>query len=115
MLKVFCVMLSGAALSTVVSNKLFSTAVEMYRKDVKKQSIKENGLEGRVRTDFQHVAMGSISGVRFFADVESEKGKTSIEYLVRIRDLTEEITEEFLSKGFWVSLNSKMARSAPLN
>ena len=90
--QIYCMMWSGF-LDSNVHNTLFLAAREMVRDHREKQMIRNEWCEGLVRTKFTPALIGAVSGIIFDAEVETERGKSTVKYLVRTADLDEDIGE----------------------
>jgi hypothetical protein len=72
---------------------LFNTACAMVRKGSNKELVTGIGIDGRITTSFTTQSMGSISGIEFFAEVDTYFGRGKVKFLVREADLEAELRE----------------------
>jgi hypothetical protein len=84
---IYCLMVTGAALSDAIRNVLFDKAQELVRNGPPKVRLVHDDFEGQITTDGDTELMGSISGQVFNAVVETDRMKTTVRYLVRPGDL----------------------------
>ena len=110
---IFCVMFGGVALTDEVRNFLLRTSIIMAKEDSRVCEVKEEMLEGVVRTEFKRGFMGYLSGIIFSAEVESDQGNTKVDYIVRDADLASINPDEF--DGLWMNFNPAMVRQASNN
>lgn len=102
-------MASGVSLTPRMADILFDTACLMLKKGEGRKIVRDEELEGEIRTNFDERVLGAIGGVEFRATIETEMGTGSVKYLVRpidaerrneldwvpffsIEDLVEELT-----------------------
>lgn len=76
-------MSGSVSLTSGMADVLFDTACIMIRDDSRRKSIKYEGIEGRITTSFDKQALGSICGVEFLAEVETDLGKGKVKFIVR--------------------------------
>ncbi len=75
-------MVSGVTLTSEVREALYQAAKRIARKSESWGRVKDESCEGRVQTDYSHVLLGSASGIKFTAEVESERGTTKVSFIV---------------------------------
>lgn len=109
--EIFCVMSKGQALTDEMRTCLVKVAAQMVREKEEKCKIQTTAMEGCICTKFQRAILGSVSGFSFSAELESESGRTNVEFLVR--DCDQERID--LENGFWMTMNPQMAKSAMNN
>lgn len=80
---IHCLMVSGVSLTPLMAQILFDAVCLMLREGRGAKRIKDPEIEGEVRTEFEEGLLGTISGVRFTAIVETEMGKGRVNYLAR--------------------------------
>lgn len=90
-------MTASVSLSTKIADLLFDTACLMIRKGLSRKNIRDDGIEGRVTTHFNEQVLGAMSGVEFFAEVETELGKGRVTFIVREADAKVRNLLEWLS------------------
>ncbi len=105
-MKIYCLM-SGYCLSDSDRNVLMFAAVQMVRDKNPRKSLKGENFEGVITTDFSGADLGGIGGTRFKAEIETDVGTRSIEYLVRTRDL------EGIEKAQWCTIEDLLRRLEP--
>lgn len=76
-----CLVVSGIRLSDEARVDLNEAARAMFRTSRNTQRLRSPHAEGRITTDFWFYGVGSICGVLFSAEVESEAGKGIVKYL----------------------------------
>lgn len=81
--KLYCLMTSSVSLDDRMADVLFDTACIMIKNTSGRKVVKDVGFEGQVTTKFNTQILGSISGVEFFAEVETELGKGKGKFLVK--------------------------------
>ena len=57
-------------------------AVNMHLKDEKRSEIKNNNYEGVVYTNNNYELLGSFGGKRFDAELDTNKGKVKLRFLI---------------------------------
>ena len=111
---IFCLMLGGIGLTNEGRTLLYRTACEMYQKNLSYVSVKSMEYEGVVRTKLSYGRIGSISGTKFTADLETEQGKSHVDFIVQDWDL-----QTVLKYGEWYEVlplpETHPARKAHLN
>lgn len=80
---IYCVMLAGISLNETVRNLLFNKAQEMFQKKESSCTIAEDECEGYIQTDWQYESIGGTSGVLFKSELETNRGKVDVTYIVR--------------------------------
>jgi hypothetical protein len=78
---------NGKPLTDDTRNLLWRKAQEMARAKQNRMKVKTDFCAGVITTDWEHGSMGSITGLKFQADVVVETGETTITYLVRSFEL----------------------------
>ncbi len=64
---------------------LLREATEMYLGNEDERPLKTDSLEGRLTTQGKYDSLGSFGGQRFDAEVETDKGKAKVRFLVEER------------------------------
>ena len=86
-------------LNDYMRTRLFEIAREMYLKKKEQARLKEDRFEAVVKTELKYSGIGSIYGVMFTAEIESdETGRTNAAYIVCTHDL-EKVDPR---QGFWM-------------
>lgn len=85
--KIHCLMTASVRLSSNMRNVLFEVACEMVVSNAKRKRFYDDGFEGVVRTSFESKILSGVSGVEFYAEVETELGKGKVKFLVRTADI----------------------------
>ncbi len=113
---IFCVMLTGSALTDGARNSLLRAACEMFQKGRNEKKIKTESVEGKVKTDGRYSGLGSVYGMMFYADIESENGRSKIDFIVRTQDLVfVEDLDKAIEEGFWLERNQEREQAARWN
>src|SRR5688572_30027589 len=86
---------------------LYFTACLMIKKEADKRSIRQQYMEGVVRTAFTTRTLAGMSGIEFYADLEKESGKGRVKFLVR--------PGERLRNGHWHAMNISDEEAQELN
>ena len=84
--RMFCLMVAGFPLSDESCDKLLEVAAGMMRKGSERAKIKTDELEGLVQTKFKTTSLGYKTGYEFVAEVDTDRGKTTVKYLVSEAD-----------------------------
>jgi len=77
-----CLMVSGVPLTSEVREALYQAAKRIARKSESWGRIQDESCEGRVQTDYSHVLLASASGIKFTAEVDSERGSTKAAFII---------------------------------
>lgn len=101
---IYCIMLTGKPLSKAISNVLLEKAKNMYRNEIDYSKIVNDDGHGSLTTEFQTCCLGDLNGVAFHADLVVPKGKTKVEFLVRLNDLNQ--IDDFENVK-WIRLRKK--------
>jgi len=64
------------------SHYLVSQAVDMYLEKEKKRNLQRDMYEGVIFNTGQSGILGSFSGHKFAAELETDKGKVNLEFIV---------------------------------
>lgn len=84
---IYCLMVTKIWLGPAVRSTLFRVAAEMIRGGESERRIKGDNFEGKVVTDSSRACLGAVSGIKFFAVIESDCGSGTVDYLVRSIDI----------------------------
>ncbi len=84
---IYCLMFSGKPLDDTIRAILFDTAQKMFLEKCDYKDVKKRFCEGYVMTSWARSSMGGISGVVFTSHLETERGDTTVEYIVREADI----------------------------
>lgn len=106
----FCLMVQGTALTDSMRYQLAETANNMLLSQEKEGRFRSDIAEGLVETDFQTAVVGCFHGIVFKGVVESNRGRTKIDFIVRPQKKFPAETEIF-----WSRSSITQARNAPLN
>ena len=106
---IHCLMTAGVSLTRRACDALFDTACQIIKDGRKKQAVRDDGIEGEIRTEFEEQVLGSIGGVEFHATVETEMGTGKVKFLVRPADAKRRNELE------WTTFPSMEALEAELN
>lgn len=99
--KIYCLVVDGNLVDDDIRDMLLATAYQMAIGHQKKQRVKAEGCEGIVRTKFQRQSLVDIHGLVFMAELDTEKGRLAITYILRDQDLR---ALEEMEEGAWLSL-----------
>lgn len=78
-----CLMFSGIPFDKNIIDLLIDTARYMYQESKESFDFKTSAVEGKIVTqNKQYFLSSSVSGVKFEANIECEKGKTKVSFLV---------------------------------
>lgn len=81
-------MVSGFPLTDPIRNLLLRNAQEMYQgKEKSRYIIERDECEGNIETEFKFFTLGHTHGIIFKAQIDTEKGRTTIDYIVRPGEL----------------------------
>ncbi len=86
--KIHCMLTSSVALDSHRADVLFDTACLMIRDSVSRKLVRSEEIMGIITTSFIERTVGSIVGVEFNADVETELGSGKVRFLVRPSDVS---------------------------
>lgn len=78
-----CVVLQGSRLTDSVRTQICITASELMKRGAKKIKTKTDDFEGFVSTQGKTGVLGSIAGIVFVADGESDEGRIRVEFIMR--------------------------------
>lgn len=78
----FTFLVSDSRVSEIDRNYLLREATVMYLCNESEQVLKTDTLEGRLTTQGKYDVLGSFSGQRFDAEVETNTGKAYLKFLV---------------------------------
>jgi len=92
-------MTASVTLTSEMSESLFQSACTMLRDGLKKRGFLEEAIAGLITTELKEKTFGQISGIEFFAEVETELGRGQVKFLVNPKDA------ENRNKGTWHSFN----------
>lgn len=81
--EIYCLMVNGIPVTDELRIKLFKVACDMAKKKNVRRTFKGEDGEGMVVTSYQTTLMGTISGILFEADVETEEHQGKVSYIVR--------------------------------
>jgi hypothetical protein len=87
--RIFAVLVSAVPLSSALSLLLLQAARELGRSGSGPQEIAGERVHGRVWSEGREVRLGTLGGVLFEAEVETERGSGRVRFLVT-RDGLEE-------------------------
>ena len=105
-----CFVMSGVPLNDAISNILMFAGRKMIEAGKNRQKIKSPVCEGVLRTEFGRALLGTLSGITFEAEIESDRGKTKVRFL-----LDPDLTRAELNEGFWVDTDFAQAEHATYN
>jgi len=85
--EIYCLMVGGANLTDQMRDLLFYSSREMFREGRHNAHVVTDDLEARIETAFKTAVLGYIAGPVFSAEVDSIRGKATVHYIIRDRDL----------------------------
>jgi hypothetical protein len=88
-----CISVSGLPITDRVSKLIYRAACSMAVTKSRRRNIRSEECEGLVTTEYKLATMVTISGVQFHAQVDTEEGTTTVEFIVRDFTLAEEFGE----------------------
>ncbi len=83
---IHCLMNSSVVMTDKTRSLLFDIACGMLREGEQRKTFREDDIEGVVTTRMREQSIGAIVGTEFRAEVETEKGKGEVTFLVRDAD-----------------------------
>lgn len=86
-MNVYCLMFSGKSLSDAAYEALYQCACDCVVKEKYERKVFHDDVRGVVHTDFDFAMMGTVGGIIFEGEVETEKGNTTVKYIVNLYDL----------------------------
>lgn len=86
-MKLFCFGLSGKPVTAKLSEVLFINSHYLIETNKKRTKIKGSEYNGFIKTYFKRANIDVISGIVFHAEVETNKGMTLVNYIIRDNDL----------------------------
>lgn len=84
---IHCLMVNGPGINADIRNNLLLVTARMRQELRTKISVRTKYFEGIVKTKLETVLMGSLGGILFEAEIEFERGKTHITFIVNEREL----------------------------
>ena len=104
----FVCLVASVYLDDEERDALSDVALTMATKNRAAQKVKTSRMEGRVTTRFDHAVLGGISGMVFEAEVETDRGRGKVRYIMKI-DVAVEVRERNL-KTRWVKTSPSDSR-----
>ncbi|PIQ69086.1 MAG: hypothetical protein COV91_00560, partial [Candidatus Taylorbacteria bacterium CG11_big_fil_rev_8_21_14_0_20_46_11] len=96
---IYCRVVSGGRLTPDGLTTLFRIAREMWKARKIKHPIKAETFEGLVSTNNRlDMVIGSKLGVEFTAEIESDEGRFSTKFVVRMEQLDTPVED----RSFWI-------------
>lgn len=92
MFDLVCLSFQGNSLTDEMRMLLMEQACRLLRSGKKFQVFRTDFCEGKISTKGERFTLGYISGTRFAAEIESERGNTKAEVLIdaRVMEMLEE-------------------------
>lgn len=115
----YCLMVQQVSLTDRMRNVLLAAAIEMLRrqgeKGAERRRVKDDDIEGLVTTRFRPACFGSLAGIEFFAEVETDLGKGKVKFITDPYLALFEIEDS--EEGRWTDVTNllRQAEAAPLN
>ena len=110
MLRFVCLMTTGKPLTNDVRYAVLRAGYEMFATGSRRQAFKSESCEGIVATEGKWALLGSIGGVMVEATIESDNGKTSVQFL-----MDPEAAAKMTGDGYRVRHSPAAARNATYN
>ena len=98
--KIYCLMVSGVPFNKIVTDTLVTTARDMLRCGAERRAVRAADIEGVIETRFKTAVLGSLTGIVFRAEIETDEGKTRTRFIVDSADISDE-DFECLQWGEW--------------
>jgi len=112
-----CLMVQQVSLTDGMRSALLMTAREMMlregEKGAGKRRVKNDDIEGLVRTHFLPAQLGSFSGIEFLAEVETDLGKGKVKFIADPRITMAK--PDTIVGGQWENITDRMRRAANAN
>lgn len=105
-----CVAVKGSSLTEDISNDLLVIATEMASKGSEKMKLEKEDYEGLVTTSYERSSLGFFHGIRFKAEIESENGKSEVDFILRYQ-VTADITKDL----YCMTVQPTKAKTAQFN
>lgn len=80
--RLISVLFSSSPLAPDLALSLYQVALELYRRGESRGEVLQERAEGRVRNLHKSFALGAIAGPGFEADIETERGKGLVRFLI---------------------------------
>lgn len=115
----YCLMVQRVSLNGRMRSSLLTAAAEMLRRQGERgagrRRVKDDDIEGVVSTEFQFACLGSIAGIEFSAEVETDLGQGRVTFLVDPR--LGFLEDEGIMGGRWTDVTDRFRRAeaAPNN
>ncbi len=114
-LQIFCTMLSGRPLNDAAREWLLKTACKLYQEGNLTKKFKTEYIEGRLTTRGEYVSLGAVYGMMFYGVVETEVGKSKVDFIVRVQDLKHIELDKILENSFWLGRSEDREAAALWN
>lgn len=85
--KIYCLMVSGLHLTDLMRTILYEQAWTMVQEQKNRRRIWGAGFEGQISTSFEMETMGSISGLKFLAEIDLHRRSGKVGFLIHPSDL----------------------------
>ena len=104
-------MVSGMPFDDMVLDVFLRTARDMLRNGAEQRVIRTDDVEGMVETRFRTGVLGSLVGIVFSADLETDDGKIKTRFIVD----SSEVPDEVFERHTWGKWREHPASRAHLN
>ena len=74
----YCISLRGKSLTDEMRCALFDTAQEMIQNNTQELDMPENGMSGRITTQFKRAHINGENGIIFQEEVKTAGGKSKV-------------------------------------
>ena len=107
--RIYCLMVSGIPLDDMILGVLLRAARDMLRNGAERLAIRTDDAEGIVETRVHTAVLGSLAGVVFQAEIETDAGKTKTRFIVDSAEISDEDFER-IEMGEWSEHPASRAR-----
>jgi hypothetical protein len=98
-----CLMINGPGITAGIRNNILLVTAKMRQEIKTKVSIRTKFFEGIIKTKLETRVLGSLSGLLFEAEIECERGKTFIRFIVNERELLHTKYDD-IESAVWINL-----------
>ena len=85
--KIYCIMFTGASLSDAACEALYQGACDCVRDEKHERKIRHDDVTGVIYTDFDFGVLGSVNGIVFEGNIETEEGDSEVKYIIQTYEL----------------------------
>jgi hypothetical protein len=84
---IHCLMLDGPGITADIRNHLLLVTARMRQELKTRISVRTKYFEGMIKTGLETRALGFLTGILFEAEIEFERGKTFLTFIVNEKEL----------------------------